>query len=257
MASRSQLVDGWRVRLAENRRLLTAGAPRRRWIRQIYVRVYRFLISVYGAEDWQAGEERKETSEDQRSRMEFVDHTLGTKGAQPKPAERIRATLDAVHAACDTPPASGELSDGLRYRDWVAVASESGHLSADRCIRMLRRHGLVARKVYRGDDVIVEVYAGQRSEAMKLLEDRRSDVRSVQGSRQRSHPLMVPLRGGIMGVLLGVQVGLLLAAILDKVHGLRSSPTGGQIMLSAFTIGLVDSIVVGVLVAVWLDKQSP
>jgi hypothetical protein len=257
MASRSQLVEGWRLRLAENRRLLTEGAPRRRWIRQIYIHIYAFLVSCYGGEDWRADQEREGTSEGQPTRMEFVDHTLGEKGAQPKSAERIRATLDAVHAACDSPPASGELSDGLRYEDWIAVASESGLLSPDRCVRLLKRHGLVARKVRRGDDVIVEVYAGQRSKAMKLLEDHEPALKIVPRSRQRSRRAIGVVGGGVAGAFLGIPVGLLLAGILDKEYELRLSPTGGQILWAVFTVSWLCSIVVGVLVGVWSNRRRP
>lgn len=59
-----------------------------------------------------------------------------------------------------------------------------------------------------------------------------------------------------MGALLGFQVGMLLVAILDKLYDLRSYPTGGSTMLAAFAFGLFGSIVIGVVVAMWWDKES-
>ncbi len=260
MVSRSQLVESWRARLVENQRMLTEGSPRRRWIRKIYVRVYDFLISCYGGEDWQADEEREGSDEGQPSRMEFADYTQGAEGVRPKSTERIRATLNAVHAACDAPPAAGELSGGLSYRDWIAVASESGLLSPDRCVRLLESHGLVARKVTRGDDVIVEVYAGQRSDAMELLEDHRPKLRVVRRSRQRhrhgSRRSISVLGGGAAGAFFGIPVGLIIAGILDSQFDLRLSPTGGHILWAAFTIAWAISIGIGVLVGMWSEKRN-
>ena len=62
--------------------------------------------------------------------------------------------------------------------------------------------------------------------------------------------------GGVMGASLGIPFGLLLAGILDMKYDLRLSPTGGQILWAAFTIGWICSIVVGVLVGVWSKKRS-
>jgi hypothetical protein len=251
MASRSQLVEGWRVVLAENQRLLTEGSPRRRWIRQIYVQLYRFLVSCYGGEDWQADAEREGTGEGQPSRMEFVDHTLGEKGTQPRSAERIRATLDAVHAACDTPWPRGTLSGGLRDTDWIAVASESSLVSPRRLVLLLRVNGLTARQVRRGDDVIVEVHAAQREEAMGVLERNRTWLRISRRDRSRWHSIDRCIGNACFGAFVGAVVGavpmMLLTGIIDAVQSSTPSPIGRTVL----AIGWGCFVLGGAIVAVW------
>jgi hypothetical protein len=91
---------------------------------------------------------------------------------------------------------------------------------------------------------------------MKLLEDRKAELKIVKGSRHRSGRSIGLLRGGFAGAFFGIPVGLLLAGILDKEYDLRLSSTGGQILWAAFAVGWVCSIVVGVLVGVWSNKRS-
>ncbi len=49
MTGRMRIVDRWRTRLTANQRIAAECPAHRRWVHQVYVQVYGFLISCYGA----------------------------------------------------------------------------------------------------------------------------------------------------------------------------------------------------------------
>ena len=168
MSARTRIVDRWRTRLAESQQRVVGCPAHRRWIHHVYSRVYRFLIACYGIDEWQTDGDADCDRDTGASRMEFVDNTRSEQGTPPKSAERIRATLDAVHDARENQPQPGKRGGGLEFDDWIAVASESGLVSPRRFVRLLRLNDIESRQVRRGDDVIVEVFAGRREEASGL-----------------------------------------------------------------------------------------
>jgi len=87
MTAREQLVRRWQTRLDENQALLEGSSPRSRWLRRLYVRVYRFLLSCYAAGDWQADTPDRTATDVEaavgppKSRMELTDLRADTEGA--------------------------------------------------------------------------------------------------------------------------------------------------------------------------------
>lgn len=254
MSARTRIVERWRTRLAESQRRVDGCSAHRRWIHQIYVRVYRFLISCYAVDEWRTDADADRGPDADASRMEFVDNTEGERGTRPKSAERIRATLDAVRDAMENPPKPGQRS-GLESRDWVAVASLSSLVSPKRLVRLLRLNDIEARQVRRGDDVIVEVLAGQRDEAMELLERHRPSLKIQPLHIRREKAIDNVARnvcfGGFVGVVVGFLPMLLLMLILDEVLQPRSSSAGEAIFSTVILIGWGTFILVGAIVAVW------
>jgi len=249
MSAQTRIVERWRARLAESRQRVAECPAHRRWVHQIYARIYQFLISCYGIGEWRTDEDADRSPDVETSHMEFVDNTVGEHGARPKSAERIRATLDAVHEARGNAPSPGQRGS-LEYADWIAVASQSGAVSPKRFIRLLRLNDIESRQVRRGDDVIVEVYAGRREEAMELLERHRAELRL---SRRRGLCAMLlgpenAHSGGIAGAVLGIPWMLLVVGIIDSEYSLRTSPRGGLILWSVFAVGWISCILVG---AIW------
>jgi hypothetical protein len=187
--------------------------------------------------------------------MEFVDNTEGEKGCRPKSAERIRATLDAVHEARENPPSPGQRTGGLEFNDWVAVSSESGHVSPRRLVRLLRLNDIEARQVRRGDDVIVEVFAGRHEEALELLERHRPNLRIPRGYSSRREVIRQYLHeaslGGFVGAVVGLLPMLVLMLILDEVLRPRSSSAGAAVFSAVLAIGWGAFILVGAIVAIW------
>ena len=48
MPDHGQLVAYWRSRLIVSQEQYQTGSPHLRWLRRVYIRVYRFLLSQYG-----------------------------------------------------------------------------------------------------------------------------------------------------------------------------------------------------------------
>ena len=254
MTGRMRVVDRWRTRLTANQRSAAECPAHRRWVHKIYVRVYRFLISCYGAGEWQPDADAESAPGEEPSRMEFVDNTEGAQGARPKSADRIRATLDAVHDARENPPSAGKRGFGLKYSDWVAVASKSSLVSPGRLVQLLCSYGLEARQVRRGDDVIVEVFAGRLDEAMELLECHRPSLR-IASRHRRERVIEDIIRnacfGGFVGAVVGALPMLLMMGVLDAVWSLRSSSAGGTIATVVYSIGWGIFALAGAIVGVW------
>ena len=264
MTGRMRVIDRWRTRLTANQRSAAECPAHRRWVHRIYVRVYRFLISCYGAGEWQPDTDAESAPGEEPSRMEFVDNTEGAQGTRPKSADRIRATLDAVHDARENPPSAGKRGFGLNYSDWVAVASKSSLVSPRRLVQLLCSYGLEARQVRRGDDVIVEVFAGRLDEAMELLERHRPSLRIRRRSARRpqaaqpgrseaeEHGLChAACFGGFVGAVVGALPMLLLMGVLDAVWSPRSSSAGGTIATLVYSIGWGIFVLVGAIAGVW------
>jgi len=270
MSARTRIVERWRTRLAESQRRVDGCPVHRRWIHQIYARIYRFLISCYGVGEWRSDADADRDGEADASRMEFVDNTEGEQGTRPKSAERIRATLDAVRDAMENPSKPGQLSGGLQFTDWVAVASESSRVSPSRLVRLLRLNDIEARQVRRGDDVIVEVFAGRREDAMKLLESHRPSLVIQRRNRRGIVPIITTSRqmgvfdhiighacfGGFVGAIIGALPMLLLALVLDAVYSPRSSSSGDTIVTAVLSIGWGAFAAIGAVVSVFRYCKS-
>lgn len=222
-------VDGWRSRLAETETLLTSGSVRLRWLRSIYARVYRFLISRYGDEDQR--EDRQAAADGDRASatapvMPFVDNRGITTGCEPKSTGRIRQTLDRLHAANEQNPTEGPLKAGLVDEAWIIVASESGHVSPVRCRRLLRREGIAARIVRRGDDRMVEVSLEDRDRAFALIQQNRPALKKKKGgvAGARNRILLTTPTGHqlarLMGAICGLAFGMAIAVLTYIVVGL-------------------------------------
>lgn len=120
MNARQHLVEEWKANLAANAQDDLGREGRFGWFRQVYTRVYRFLISYYGEGEWRGlGDDDALPS---TSRMPFVDYRPTTDGLVPKSADRIRATLDSIH---DSNPgiAMPGTTQGVGDDTWVVVAA--------------------------------------------------------------------------------------------------------------------------------------
>jgi hypothetical protein len=156
MSRRDALLTEWRTRLAECERQL-AGDPgtlpsrqsRWTWLRQMQARLLRFLIAQYGREGaWQSF-----ADDDVLLPMDAADHSAATgsavaasaaewSGAPPKSADRIRATLDTIHARNQGGMPAGPLRDGLPDDCPVVLASFRRREMGAYFCRHLRHQGI-------------------------------------------------------------------------------------------------------------------
>ncbi len=212
MADRDQLVRRWQESLDRNEAEFGRVSPHRRWLKHIYIRVYRFLLSVYGGSDWATGTEGPASTDGGSSGtdldgqvMPLVDLRDDEGGRPPKDIAQIRQTLKTVHSAV-TPPAQGPRSHGMTQSDWIPVVSPRDGLSAE-CIAMeLRRLGIPFRYGGWGSGSSVEVRLVHHVEALDILERAGSRVRAhrQEGDHRTERSLRAQRRSRIIvGAWLG------------------------------------------------------
>jgi len=123
-AKRQVLLADWRQRLAECESRLADGvlevAAPRRWMLRMYARVLRYLVRRYERDD-AAEAFTADVAVARPADREVALVPLG-QGCPAKSAERIRATLDAVHARVPA-AAAGPLVGGLSPVDWMLAVS--------------------------------------------------------------------------------------------------------------------------------------
>lgn len=248
MAGHTTLVKRWQCRLDENERLAADGSVQRQWLPRIYARIYRFLLSCYGEGDWRADDVADATT----ARNPLEDHTDGTAGAAPKSAEQIRSTLGAIHEACGEGVEPGPVLDGRLHDDaWIAVTSESALVSPRRCVRFLRKHGIPAMRIRRGDDTIVAVHAGVRDRAMELIAENREVLR-VRARRARW------IRTAGLGTLVGTALGLpamwLFVMVMRSIDQ-QSGDTSDEVR-TLIGVAVVLSLLVFLAFPPWFRKRD-
>lgn len=157
--TRQHLVEGWKANLAVNTQEDVDRERSFAWFRQIYSRIYRFLISCYGEGEWRGAGEESQVSvgpSSDASRMAFVDYRSTTVGLVPKSAERIRATLDSIH---DSNPgiAIPGTTTSIGDDTWVVVAARKRCKAANAVHRRLIVCGIDARIQNRTTDIAIAV----------------------------------------------------------------------------------------------------
>jgi hypothetical protein len=240
MFHRGALIQRWTTRLADAEAQLARAAPRSLWWHHVSVRLYRFLLACYGAGDWRPEEDTESGDAGDRERpstAELVDNVGVLDGKRPKNVAQMRQVLDEIHGA--NPPATAGPLTRAAYQDgWVAATAESAHVQPRRCVRWLREHGIKARAVRRGDDVIVEVHGGDLEQAVRLIEDARERLHT----RNRS-PIEVPVpaRIAVFGLWFAGLV-LLLAFHSSMPAELMMALFAGLTVLVCILLGLISHL---------------
>ena len=172
MDTRQQLVEDWKAKFAASSQLPTDHGTRFAWVRQLYTRIYRFLISSYSAGDWRGAGDNSSTSTDSssiHSRMPFVDYRPTTGGQTPKSAGRIRATLDSIHSSNPGIATAGTMT-GVSDDTWVVVAANKKSESAHAVHQRLTSCGIEARIQNRTTDIAIVVHHQDFSAALDAIQ---------------------------------------------------------------------------------------
>jgi hypothetical protein len=174
--ARDKLIADWRARLDAAEAEPVASSPRRAWLVRVRTRLYRFLLSLYGDGAWRADDQVPPEPAVQEPAVVFDAEALAGKPA--KDEGKIRSVLKAVANSQDHRPQSGTLTaDEVLANCWFVVATTGSNLSLPRCHDLLERNHIECRTQARGDEMVLEVPAQQRYEAMALLDERRALVR--------------------------------------------------------------------------------
>jgi hypothetical protein len=164
MLSRGKLVQDW------NRRLAAAdaeGAKKHslKWLYQMRVRLYRFLLSCYRQGDWRADEPSISTDDTLADVAHGETTTLLDCPLDGKPAKhtgKMQAVLKSVSAAQDHPAESGPLLAGAAADEWVVVVSVRDELRINRCQDVLRQHGIASTWTLQ-DEITVRLFDLERA----------------------------------------------------------------------------------------------
>jgi hypothetical protein len=229
MVTRKQLVSHWREALERSEAEADRVSPQRSWIKRIYARVFRFLLAVYGSADWRAGGSEGESwvadddeIADRGQGMELVDLRSDDQGTPPKDADRIRQTLQTLHAA-GPDAGSGPNAGGLRADEWIVVASKRDGAAINLCAAALRKSGIRFRRRRLGRDTVVQVQCADREGALMLLDDLRDRAAEPPKKRpvRRSKMYCIWMGagfGGCIGAMISLDSHQMVAAGAWVVH---------------------------------------
>lgn len=185
MDTRHQLVEEWKAKCEASSQSPPERGTRFAWVRQIYSRIYRFLISSYGTGNWRGAVDDSDVSVDSRSitsRMPFVDHRPSAGGLVPKTGDRIRATLESIHNSNPGIVTAGKMS-GVEDGSWVVVDARKKSEYARAVHRGLVAYGIEARLQNRATDTAVAVRHVDFQKALTVVESigRPRRIRSFPG----------------------------------------------------------------------------
>ena len=113
--TRDQLIADWQKRLAAASEAPDEPTSRAVWLAHLRVRLYRFLLSLYGEGDWNAPEGAPESP----SSVVIDAQTLPLAGKPAKDEDAIRAVLKSVAGACENKPQAGPFAAGIEDRKSV------------------------------------------------------------------------------------------------------------------------------------------
>src|SRR5262245_15490181 len=104
--TRDKLISDWRTRLAAAEAEPVSSSLRRAWLVRVQMRLYRFLLSLYGNGVWRADEHAA-------SPQPVVFDSAEAESLSGKPAKdlgKIRSVLKSVANSQDHRPAAGSLT---------------------------------------------------------------------------------------------------------------------------------------------------
>ncbi|MEO8498896.1 MAG: hypothetical protein ABI614_27860 [Planctomycetota bacterium] len=172
MDTRQHLVEDWKAKLAANSQPAADGGERFAWIRQVYTRIYRFLVTCYGEGEWRGNAEIASLNADSHSNtshMPFVECVPPGDGLLPKSPELIRAALESIHDSNPGIAAAGTMG-GVEDDSWVVVDAWKKSEYARAVHRRLVAYRIKARLQHRTTDTAVIVRHADFQKALAVVQ---------------------------------------------------------------------------------------
>ena len=173
--ARDKLISDWRERLAAAEAVDTTAESRPAWLARLQIRLYRFLLSLYGDAEWTTTPPRRavpKSAADEATAAVIFDSSaaLPLAGKPPKSLGQIQAVLKSVANAQTQAPPAGPLKGGLPPESWVTVALAAtkhwhriNHLAES-----LQRRGVETRLRHHGSRYVLEVHASDFEKAVQI-----------------------------------------------------------------------------------------
>lgn len=210
-----ELVEQWRVRLAEWQERLALGRPRP-WLANAYVRVLSFLLKQYTSGDHPAPPPAAaDAPPSDRPAMPLIVAADDVSGKPPRGGGDIRSVLEALKA--NSPPAEpGPLAAGLSADDPIVVASFYHPGLAAGLEHDLLAAGIGARRQRFRRQTQVVVRAGDLEHARRVVAAQAKFGRdSIRFRRQ--YAFIFSKVGGRLGAVFGLIVGAFAGCVADDV----------------------------------------
>jgi hypothetical protein len=188
MPTRDDIIADWHSRLAEASQTSVEPSSSPAWLVRLRVRLYQFLISLYGDGDWQAtcG---PSTKHDPSAAVDQADEPTDWQGKPAKDLTAIRAVLKTVAQAGSSQIIPGSFAEGTGPDAWVAVATLNGGIHPLRCASLLKASQITVRWLNRSDDVTIEVRAKDETNAAKIIQANINRLRRFNRFVVPSRPL--------------------------------------------------------------------
>jgi len=185
--AREQLIADWQNRLASASDIREESPSRSAWLSRLRIRLYQFLLSLYGDGQWRAPS--KTATDSSKSHDVVIEPgVLPLAGKPAKDDSKIRATLESVASAREHPAELGPLAAGFGRDAWVIIASAGGGIDPQLCADALKAKGIIPRLVGRYEDVTVEVLAQHAAVAAKLITSQRGKLLGPRPVRRLPPP---------------------------------------------------------------------
>jgi hypothetical protein len=266
--ARDKLIAEWQDRLAAAEAADLSSPGRPAWLARLQIRLYRFLLSLYGDSDWTTTPprrlSRKSDADGSGDSVIFDSHEASLLCGKPaKSAGKIQAVLKSVANAQDGPLQAGPLV----AQNWVKIAGARPHETAQSCAEFFRARGICARAVDHGDESSIEVSAFDCSRAVAMLP---SIVSAMSSPRRAAEPRRdVVWRGGpptaftnflvvavMVGPIFAMFLTLTTSVIAAAVEGRLVNIDQGSILLASWmAITIAAAITYLTPLATWLGLR--
>jgi hypothetical protein len=143
--TRDDLIADWHNRLADASHADAESSQRAAWLARLQVRLYRFLLSLYGDGHWNAPPREGQAGAAINQATPDPVEVLPLAGKPAKNLATIRSVLETVASAQSAKPASGPLAKGLADGEWIVVARQAKDLDLEACVRLLHAERIVCR----------------------------------------------------------------------------------------------------------------
>lgn len=257
MTTRQELLTQWQQRLADAEQACDAAPS---WAERMRVKLYRFLLAMYGRTTWPGSKDDVDNSQVRAANSQLIvaEPQEALAGKEPRTRAQILKGLRNLKGLGDELAPAGPLADGLLPDSPVVVAAFKRERSASAAIRKLQQAGFEPAISHRGGLYQIFVSAVHSSQATALLRVNSPSPRSRGSTLTISRPPQhILLFGAIFfGVIGGLLAGLLVQLVFVDLSHLpyASLPTDMDVIsLGLFAIGF--SVAAGVLFRIWSSSR--
>lgn len=189
MATREEIIAGWRDASDTQRAPLCVTASHQQWQRPFRSRIYRFLLRSYAQSGWSTQPADPPAPEPLPDTQRPLLRPAPNK--QSKGEVEIKKTLKTIHAA-NPPVEVGALQQGLHPMDWITVGSFYEGRGLCEAARGLRFYGIEYRTHKHGKNFYVEVQLHSVELARRIVDEsiayqrrRREETDAQRGQHAR------------------------------------------------------------------------